>query len=177
MKWQMKCKLNLLKNQSRKEIITVKYIDNKYFKEKNPQMSIQDVPLITNRRCLVSANFCAGGDGWQKASRGKVLSLGFLLVIKRELPQRCAQLVTVMSQNHRTTEFGRGHLESSSSTGPSRATLPRITSRFDYLQKWDSTTSVGICYFFFKLHKEEFYFPFTFSKYSFSVSIKSKVKE
>lgn len=83
MKWQMKCKLNLFKNQGGKEIITVKYIDNKYFKEKNPQMSIEDVPLITNRRCLVSANFCAGGDGWQKASRGKVLSLGFLLVIKR----------------------------------------------------------------------------------------------
>lgn len=167
MKWQMKGKLNLLKNQSRKEIITVKYIDNKYFKEKNPQMSIQDVPLITNRRCLVSANFCAGGDGWQKASRGKVLSLGFLLVIKRELPQRCAQLVTVMSQNHRTTEFGRGHLESSSSTGPSRATLPRITSRFDYLQKWDSTTSVGICYFFSNYIRKNFIFLLLFQNIPF----------
>lgn len=79
-------------------------------------MSLQDVPLISNRRCLVSANFCTGGDGWQKASRGKVLSLGFLLVIKRELPQRCTQLVTVMSQNYRIVGFGRGHLGSSSPT-------------------------------------------------------------
>lgn len=46
-------------------MIAVKCIDNKYFK-KNPQMNIQDVSLIINRRYLVSANFITGTGSWLK---------------------------------------------------------------------------------------------------------------
>lgn len=49
-------------------MIAVKCIDNKYFKN-NPQMNIQDVSMITNRRYLVTANFITGAGSWLKVPR------------------------------------------------------------------------------------------------------------